>query len=374
MRKNLIILLLTIFNTVCFGQVMKENALPTDVLKNFKTTFFDAKKTTWVKEGENFIASFTLDEMKSSATYNEQGEWLQTSTPMDEKEIPSSITNYVKNNLPEARIKQSDYVEKPNKEIFYYVVAKKDGVGQQGIELFFSKSGKFTKKIDPLDVKTTTDIVNQNKKDSVKTPITNTNTDVTTNNTNNDVNNTNTDDNNLNMVIKPGDSIARYKVTEKELPGPIITYFKKNFIDQRIKLAEIQEKPNGNKNYYLQVKKDGYKQPMTELYFNLDGKILRRIDPVVKTVDKDIDEMSDLGNDNTNNVFVDEVVEWKELPTPITSYIQKNYKTLKIKQSLLTKKNDIKLYQITLKKEGTKDTVLLYFDLNGKKLKPEDIE
>jgi hypothetical protein len=363
-------------NGKSFAQVLKESDIPSAALSSFKAQYYDAEKTNWKKNKLFFEAEFIMDEVKTLADYNEDGEWVQTRTPVDEKEIPGPIATYVKANFKTERMHTMEYTEKPNKEIFYYIVVRNDGLNQPNIELFFTKAGKFIKRVDPVEQKVNKDIAADNKapKDTVKTVIAKDddikNKDVVTTTKDNVPN----DDNDVKTVKKSGDTIARYKVSEKELPGPIMMYVKKNFKDEKIKLAEIQEKDNGSKSYYLEIKKDGYKQPMTQLYFNLDGKILRRVDPVLQKVDKDIDEMSNPDNDMTNNDFVEETVPWKELPTPITSYITKNYKGFKMKEALITKKNEIKLYQLTLKKEGTNKDTMLYFDLNGKYLKPEDLE
>jgi len=362
-------------NGKSFAQVLKESDLPSAVLNNFKSQYSDADKTTWKKNKNFFEAEFIMDEAKTLADYNEDGEWVQTKTPVDEKEIPGPIATYVKANFKTERMHTMEYTEKPNKEIFYYIVVRNDGLNQPNIELFFTKAGKFIKRVDPVEQKVNKDIAADTKtnKDTVKTVTTKDN-EVKTSDVVTTKDNIPGDDNDVKAVKKAGDTIARYKVNEKELPGPIMTYVKKNFKDEKIKLSEIQEKDNGSKSYYLEMKKDGYKQPITQLYFNLDGKILRRIDPLAQKVEKDVDEMSNPDNDKTNSDFVEETVPWKELPTPITSYVTKNYKGFKMKEALITKKKEIKLYQLSLRKDGTTKDIMLYFDLNGKYLKPEDIE
>ena len=100
-------------------------------------------------------------------------------------------------------------------------------------------------------------------------------------------------------------NLTRYSVSEKELPSPILTYYKDNYKAQEmtISLSELHKDNQGNTFYYLELRKEGYNQAKPiSLTFDLSGKFLTKTDPEEKTVVNNDDKKNNKGNkDNKGN-------------------------------------------------------------------------
>jgi hypothetical protein len=165
----IIIFFVVISNT--FAQKIKDEAVPQDVFISFKYKYPDAEVLEWSKSDTNYVADYSLKNQEGYAEFTPKGKWLKTKFYVKEKELPSPILAYFRDNYKsqEFQIDESALVKTNENQTYYHILLKKPGIGQpEPVELFFDFSGKFQKKIDPNESKVNKDVNTDNQNTDVK--------------------------------------------------------------------------------------------------------------------------------------------------------------------------------------------------------------
>ncbi len=146
-NKLLFVLLLSViqlvavnFNNV-FAQKLKPAEVPSDVVETLDEQYSYVKVTGWAKEGQNYVASIKDGSTSGKVYISGAGEWIRTLFNVPVNELPSSITDYVKENFPDYLISVSALEEKEDVSTHYYLEVREDAVGSKPSVLTFSSSG-----------------------------------------------------------------------------------------------------------------------------------------------------------------------------------------------------------------------------------------
>lgn len=228
-------------------------SVPPAVFKAFKTKYPDAALESWKTDSTLYTATFTSEEMKGKAEFTLDGTWHFTKYSIAEKELPGPVSNDLKQLYMGYKVKTSVMVEEPGATTYYYIMAKKEGIGQPSIELYYTIAGKLIKKVSSEEKS----IIDETEKADTTSKTITVGTSVK-NTTTSDTDNT---DEITNSVEK---------ISTKELPSPIIEYIKKEYKGYVIKEAVLSTTDEGT-FYYVKVKKEGLKT-VTELGFDINGK------------------------------------------------------------------------------------------------------
>jgi hypothetical protein len=219
------------------GSQQNTQNIPTAVLSAFRQKVPDGTITSWKQDSMVYVASFTAEQQKATASFMDDGTWLNTKTEVSANELPGPVSNYMKQKYSVYKIKKSQLLEDTSGQTSYYLLIKKEGVGQTALELYFSIAGKFIKQVVPVSNKSNADaFINEDVKTTEKDDISNT---VET-------------------------------VNIKELPSSIPTYIKENYKGYSIKEAVYSATDEGT-YYYVKIKKEGVKDT-PELSFDIHGK------------------------------------------------------------------------------------------------------
>lgn len=146
-NKLLIILLLSVFQVVVFNnnilsaQKLKPAEVPSDVVETLEEQYSYVKVTGWAKEGQNYVASIKDGSTSGKVYLSGAGEWIRTLFTVPINELPSTITEYVKENYPEYLISVSALEEKEDVSTHYYLEVREDAVGSKPSVLTFSSTG-----------------------------------------------------------------------------------------------------------------------------------------------------------------------------------------------------------------------------------------
>lgn len=213
-------------------------AVPAAVLATFKTKLPDAIISTWKTEGSFYTATFVNEEMNGRAEFTSEGTWNFTKYTISEKELPGSAMSNYKISYSKYKIKTCEMVQEPATADHYYVFAKKDGINQPSVELYYSMTGKLIKKVSSEDNDKTEDNIDEDS-------------------------DTSTDAVGTSQVI-----------TTKELPSPAISYIKKTYYGYVIKEA-LMITEDETTTYSVNIKKEG-KKAIIELTFDMNGKCLTK--------------------------------------------------------------------------------------------------
>lgn len=366
---------LLFFSIQSFTQEIKESDVPSAVISSFGDTYTPEGKVNWYKGDAGFTASFKSGGQNVKANFSEEGKWIDTKYEVVAKELPALITDYVTTNFKDAKIKESSLRESATEDNHYYVVLKKESVGSVA-ELFFDMKGNLLRKNVPDDflnssanslvVNVPAEVVNAFKAKLPDAVIGSWKSDsvFTAFFTNDGMSGRAAFNDTAKWLF------TRYTIPEKELPSPVISEVRTNYSGYRVKTSEMVEEPGISTYYYLFVKKDGINQPSVHLFFSIAGKLTRK----VSSLDKALDESTEVNETNTNPTEIkneepevtSEIVTPKELPSPITSYIRKNYQGYVIKESVLLTSDKESVYDVKIKKEGKKKLTELTFDVKGK--------
>ena len=146
-NKLLIILLLSVFQVVVFNnnilsaQKLKPSEVPSDVVETLEEQYSYVKVTGWTKEGQTYVASIKDGSTSGKVYLSGAGEWIRTLFTVPINELPSTITEYVKENYPEYLISVSALEEKEDVSTHYYLEVREDAVGSKPSVLTFSSTG-----------------------------------------------------------------------------------------------------------------------------------------------------------------------------------------------------------------------------------------
>lgn len=324
--------------------------------KNKKVT--DA---SWFRKDRNYIVRYTVSGRKAYGLYTEEGNWKETHVDTDPLKLSPITQDYLKSNFKRLRILSVDYVQQAPKFKSFDVsmVEKSSKLANPPLhKVFFDGNGKFMSYEKPdLDQGNAPADDEDDKafmaEVDAATPSVETGTGI-------------------NDAISP-----------RELPTEAITYISKNHKDMQIKTSRYLFDDDLNANvYYVTVKKEGDRREV-ELYFDLMGRMVKKIDPTEQAVQQDQKagetpkQNGDADNVSVENMILAgaEEVDAGDLPSGIQSYVKKNYPDYRIGQALYTTHDDFgNVYCIELKKGGDKNKVELWFDLNGKLVKSNKSE
>lgn len=146
-NKLLIILLLSVFQVVIFNnnilsaQKLKPSEVPSNVVETLEEQYSYVKVTGWAKEGQTYVASIKDGSTSGKVYLSGAGEWIRTLFTVPVNELPSTITEYVKENYPEYLISVSALEEKEDVSTHYYLEVREDAVGSKPSVLTFSSTG-----------------------------------------------------------------------------------------------------------------------------------------------------------------------------------------------------------------------------------------
>ena len=147
-NKILSVLLLLVIQIVYFNintvsaQKLKPADVPADVVQTLEEQYSYVKVTGWQKEGDTYIASIKDGATAGKVYLSAAGEWIRTLFTVPTNELPSTITDYVKENFPGYLISVSALEEKEDVSTHYYLEVKDDAVGAKPSILTFASTGQ----------------------------------------------------------------------------------------------------------------------------------------------------------------------------------------------------------------------------------------
>ena len=156
-NKILFVILLSVFqivilnNNLLSAQKLKPAEVPSDVVQTLEEQYSYVKVTGWMKEGNTYVASIKDGSTNGKVYLSSAGEWIRTLFTVPTNELPSSITDYVKENYPDFVIAVSALEEKEDESTHYYLEVKEDAVGAKPSVLTFASTGvnKLLSRTDP---------------------------------------------------------------------------------------------------------------------------------------------------------------------------------------------------------------------------------
>jgi len=130
-----------IFYLSACGQAGKD--VPANVQTAFSQKFPDATKVKWEKENDNeWEAEFKMNGSKASATFDNEGNWLETEKEIQKDKLPEAVISTLNNEFMEYSIEDVEYIENPEYK-GYEINIEED---EADIELVIDGKGTILKK------------------------------------------------------------------------------------------------------------------------------------------------------------------------------------------------------------------------------------
>lgn len=116
---------------------------PESVIKAFNLKFPLATKVKWDKENAHeYEASFVMNNAKYAANYTDKGEWLETESPLNFKNLPAEVQKSFTTSHKNETAKLVSKIEQAKGKIKYEIEIKR---GLKTVEFFYNADGSETK-------------------------------------------------------------------------------------------------------------------------------------------------------------------------------------------------------------------------------------
>ncbi len=80
-----------IISTSAIAQKVAEANVPPAVLTKFSSTFSASEPVSWEMDYDNYVAKFKNNKVQIEVTYNKDGNWIKTETPISHSALPASV-------------------------------------------------------------------------------------------------------------------------------------------------------------------------------------------------------------------------------------------------------------------------------------------
>lgn len=417
--KKIIYLLLLLISTQISAQKINVNKVPENIIIDFDNRFPEAFVHFWYKANDDYIVKFTNKTEIVKSVFKETGEWISTFTYVNKSEIPEAAISYfdnhyknkgyilskygfaqlstgrsnyqleltsstqkgkitelhfgidgnylssdivdeidisvietaikgvksykeiniqeipgkisadIKTNYKNYNIKEALYITNGTYTDGYYIVVRKSGKAKS-IELFYDKFATLADKIEPEEA----------------------------------LDNTQSTEKKI-IEFNPNSYTNTTSVRAKELPSPVIDYVKFNYNGYDINYSAQLFQANLPEVYHIKIKKRGDKN-VIELYFDMYGELLKKVEPIDK--DDSFDNWWGSGgseNQQDSNTEEEKDISAKELPSQASVFLRNNYRDHYIQKVKFINNNKMKQsYFVEIKKQA-EAPIQLYFDFTG---------
>ena len=136
MKKTIIVALALI---CAFATSFAQSKAPETVMKVFKEKFPTATAIKWGKENANeYEAAFMLNGASYSASFDKNGGWLETESPLKFDQLPDKVKNAFDASHKGSTIKAVAKIESAKGTTKYEIEVKQ---GTKALELFYNGDG-----------------------------------------------------------------------------------------------------------------------------------------------------------------------------------------------------------------------------------------
>ncbi len=120
----------------------EQEKVPEKVKSAFNQKYPGAKKVDWDMEEKNeWEAEFEMNEKEMSATFDQNGKWLETETEIEDEDIPAAVKETLKSQFKDYEVEEAEYLESPE-AIGFEIKLEGD---EEDMEVLIEKNGKILK-------------------------------------------------------------------------------------------------------------------------------------------------------------------------------------------------------------------------------------
>lgn len=108
--------------------------VPASVKQNFEQILPGVNAIEWEKENGLYKADFFKEGHEGEAWFKPDGTWVRTETDVFIHELPEAVTTYVKEQYPDYRIDDAEWVETPAQN-YYHLELERAGKRDKRLDL-----------------------------------------------------------------------------------------------------------------------------------------------------------------------------------------------------------------------------------------------
>lgn len=132
-----------------FGQKLKQEDIPDDVIQTLDFEQPGAKVTQWLLNEGTYEATFKNSGMTGTIYIQQDGTFLETHYEVPKNSLPTAVTDYIENNYPLFLIEVSETREAPQVSMYYHIEVRPDQLGAKPSVLTFDDMGRLLTRVDP---------------------------------------------------------------------------------------------------------------------------------------------------------------------------------------------------------------------------------
>jgi hypothetical protein len=143
--KSVTFIITFVISLSLFSQKTLDSEVPEIVQKNFNKKFPRAENISWDKVDNNYKVDCFYKGWVTYAEFTPEGEWVQTISDMDPRDLYPPIERYLDENFNKDKVIIVEKATLANRQDYYYVQLERKEKGRKEplvFELFFDKTGK----------------------------------------------------------------------------------------------------------------------------------------------------------------------------------------------------------------------------------------
>ena len=138
MKKIILLLAILGIFAVSYAQTLTPNDVPAKISKLFERSHPKISPVEWTKVGNDYQASYMVDDKNMSVTYNAVGKLMKTEKEISLSQLPASVLKYVNDNFPGEVVKKKVLITSSTGKTLYQLRVKQQ-------DLAFNSQGSVIK-------------------------------------------------------------------------------------------------------------------------------------------------------------------------------------------------------------------------------------
>ena len=138
---TLLVATLALISNNSFSQIRK---IPAEVTESLSEKYPGATNVEWRDRLTGFTASFTLDSLSYTASFDNKGAWESTEQAIDEDALPEAVADgFDKSRFTDWTVSQVSRIELPSDEVQYKIEVSKGDIKKRN--LYYNSEGRLLK-------------------------------------------------------------------------------------------------------------------------------------------------------------------------------------------------------------------------------------
>lgn len=138
MKKLILLLAIMGLITVSYAQTLVPIDVPVKISKSFEKSHPKISPVEWSKVGDDYKASYMVDDKNISVTYNAAGKLKETEKEISLSQLPAPVLKYVNDNFPGEVVKKKMLITSSTGKSLYQLQIKQQ-------DLAFNSQGELIK-------------------------------------------------------------------------------------------------------------------------------------------------------------------------------------------------------------------------------------